>query len=273
MELTALQKEKYEKLKNQLSAMKSVAVAFSGGVDSTFLLKTAHDVLGDHCVAVTARSLSFPERERKEAQEFCEKEGIRQIICESEELSIDGFAKNPPNRCYICKKELFGKMKALAEKEGLTFIVEGSNLDDEGDYRPGLLAVKELGIASPLRTAGLYKADIRAISEMLGLSTYNKPSFACLSSRFVYGETITPQKLHMVDVAEQILFDLGCVQARVRIHGNLARIEVLTEDFPIILEENNRARITAELQKLGFTYITMDLTGYHTGSMNKTLPE
>ena len=133
MELTALQKEKYEKLKNQLSAMKSVAVAFSGGVDSTFLLKTAHDVLGDHCVAVTARSLSFPERERKEAQEFCEKEGIRQIICESEELSIDGFAKNPPNRCYICKKELFGKMKALAEKEGLTFIVEGSNLDDEGD--------------------------------------------------------------------------------------------------------------------------------------------
>ena len=164
-------------------------------------------------------------------------------------------------------------MKALAEKEGLTFIVEGSNLDDEGDYRPGLLAVKELGIASPLRTAGLYKADIRAISEMLGLSTYNKPSFACLSSRFVYGETITPQKLHMVDVAEQILFDLGCVQARVRIHGNLARIEVLPEDFPIILEENNRARITAELQKLGFTYITMDLTGYHTGSMNKTLPE
>lgn len=273
MELTASQKEKYEKLKNHLSSMQSVAVAFSGGVDSTFLLKTAHDVLGDNCVAVTVRSLSFPERERKEAEEFCKKEGIQQIECESEELSIEGFAQNPPNRCYLCKKELFGKMKALAEEKGLTCVVEGSNLDDMGDYRPGLQAIKELGIISPLREAGLSKADIRAVSEVLGLSTYNKPSFACLSSRFVYGETITPEKLRMVDAAEQLLLDLGCRQARVRIHGSLARIEVLPEEFPIILQEENRTHIISSLRGMGFTYITMDLAGYRTGSMNETLVE
>lgn len=273
MELTASQKEKYEKLKNHLSSMQSVAVAFSGGVDSTFLLKTAHDVLGDNCVAVTVRSLSFPERERKEAEEFCKKEGIQQIECESEELSIEGFAQNPPNRCYLCKKELFGKMKALAEEKGLTCVVEGSNLDDMGDYRPGLQAIKELGIISPLREAGLSKADIRAVSEVLGLSTYNKPSFACLSSRFVYGETITPEKLRMVDAAEQLLLNLGCRQARVRIHGSLARIEVLPEEFPIILQEENRTHIISLLRGMGFTYITMDLAGYRTGSMNETLVE
>lgn len=272
-ELTALQKEKYENLKNCLTAMGSVAVAFSGGVDSTFLLKTAHDVLKDRCIAVTAVSCSFPERERKEAEEFCKAEGIRQLICESEELDIDGFAQNPPNRCYICKKELFGKMKALAEKEGIAYVVEGSNIDDEGDYRPGLQAVKELDIQSPLRAADLYKEDIRTLSRTLGLSTWDKPSFACLSSRFVYGETITREKLHMVDAAEQLLLELGCRQVRVRIHDSLARIEVLPEDFPVVLEAKNRSRIIAAMRDLGFTYITMDLAGYRTGSMNETLTE
>lgn len=271
-ELTAQQIEKYDRLKKSLADMGSVAVAFSGGVDSTFLLKTAHDVLHDHCIAVTAVSCSFPERERKEAQEFCKTEGIRQLICESEELNIDGFSQNPPNRCYICKKELFGKMKALAEKEGIACVAEGSNIDDEGDYRPGLQAVKELGIQSPLRAAGLYKEDIRALSRTFGLPTWDKPSFACLSSRFVYGETITREKLHMVDAAEQLLLDLGCHQVRVRIHGSLARIEVLPEEFPLVLEEKNRSRIIEAMRDLGFAYVTMDLIGYRTGSMNETLP-
>lgn len=272
-ELTALQKEKYENLKKCLAAMGFVAVAFSGGVDSTFLLKTAHDVLKDRCIAVTAVSCSFPERERKEAEKFCRTEGIRQLICESEELDIDGFANNPPNRCYICKKELFGKMKALAEREGIACVVEGSNIDDEGDYRPGLQAVKELGILSPLRNAGLYKDDIRTLSRTLGLPTWDKPSFACLSSRFVYGETITREKLRMVESAEQLLLDLGCHQVRVRIHGSLARIEVLPEEFSLLLEPENRSRVITEMRDLGFAYVTMDLIGYRTGSMNETLPE
>lgn len=272
-ELTAQQIEKYDRLKNSLADMGSVAVAFSGGVDSALLLKTAHDVLGDNCVAMTVSSQSFPERERKEAENFCKEEGIQQIMCEADELSIEGFAKNPPNRCYICKKDLFSKMKALAEEKRLAYVVEGSNLDDEGDYRPGLQAVKELGILSPLREVGLNKAEIRAISEALGLPTFNKPSFACLASRFVYGETITAEKLHMVDAAEQLLFSLGFRQARVRIHDNLARIELLPEDFSIAMQETNRSRIATKLRDLGFRYVTLDLSGYRTGSMNDTLTE
>lgn len=272
-ELTAQQIEKYDRLKNSLADMGSVAVAFSGGVDSALLLKTAHDVLGDNCVAMTVSSQSFPERERKEAENFCKEEGIQQIMCEADELSIEGFAQNPPNRCYICKKDLFSKMKALAEEKRLAYVVEGSNLDDEGDYRPGLQAVKELGILSPLREVGLNKAEIRAISEALGLPTFNKPSFACLASRFVYGETITAEKLHMVDAAEQLLFSLGFRQARVRIHDNLARIELLPEDFSIAMQETNRSRIATKLRDLGFRYVTLDLSGYRTGSMNDTLTE
>lgn len=263
--------KKLKKLKAYLRELGSVAVAFSSGVDSTFLLKVAHDELGDRCIAVTAMSCSFPRRELNEAKDFCRSEGIRQIIVESEELKIEGFCQNPKNRCYLCKRELFEKIREIAEKENINAVAEGSNLDDNGDYRPGLQAVAELGVKSPLRYSGLSKADIRALSKDMGLPTWDKQSFACLSSRFVYGETISEEKLSMVDRAEQLLLDLGFHQERVRIHGKMARIEVLPEEFDKILA--NRERIVREFKAAGFTYVTMDLQGYRMGSMNETLTD
>ena len=263
--------EKFEKLKNYLSSLESVVVAFSSGVDSTFLLKTAHDVLGDKVIAVTAESCSFPKREFNEAKLFCQKEGIKHIVVESEELEIDGFCKNPVNRCYLCKKELFEKITEIAKENNIKNIVEGSNIDDNGDYRPGLQAVSELNIKSPLLYAELNKNEIRELSKKLELNTWDKQSFACLSSRFVYGEEITKEKLSMVDKAEQLLLDLGFHQLRVRIHGTIARIEVLPDEFPKLIEEKNRLKIVTEFEKYGFTYISMDLKGYRTGSMNETL--
>ena len=263
--------EKFEKLKNYLSSLESVVVAFSSGVDSTFLLKTAHDVLGDKVIAVTAESCSFPKRELNEAKLFCQKEGIKHIVVESEELEIDGFCKNPVNRCYLCKKDLFEKITEIAKENNIKNIVEGSNIDDNGDYRPGLQAVSELNIKSPLRYAELNKNEIRELSKKLELNTWDKQSFACLSSRFVYGEEITKEKLSMVDKAEQLLLDLGFHQLRVRIHGTIARIEVLPDEFPKLIEEKNRLKIVTEFEKYGFTYISMDLKGYRTGSMNETL--
>ncbi len=235
--------QKMRKLSEYLAGLGSVAVAFSGGVDSTFLLQAAKDVLGDGVIALTAVSDFFPDRERREADAFCRERGIRQIICREEILKVPGVAENPANRCYLCKRALFEMFLAQAKRQGFSHVAEGSNLDDLGDYRPGLQAIAELGILSPLRECGFSKEDIRALSKEMGLPTASKPSYACLASRFAYGEEITGEKLAMVDQAEQLLLDLGFTQMRVRIHGTLARIEVLPEDFPRLAEPALRREI------------------------------
>lgn len=268
---TRQQLEKLENLKNYLERLHSVAVAFSGGVDSTFLLKAAEEVLGEKVIAVTVDSSFFPGREFDEATAFCGEQGIRQFICKLKVLDIAEVARNPKNRCYYCKKEIFHKIQAAAQENRMEHVIEGSNTDDEGDYRPGLRAVAEMGVKSPLKACQLSKADIRALSQYLGLPTWEKPSFACLASRFAYGEQITEEKLWMVERAEQLLFDLGFRQFRVRIHGKMARIEVEPREFAKVMEDTVRGEITEKFREYGFTYTSLDLAGYRMGSMNEEL--
>lgn len=263
--------EKFDLLKKNLSTLDSLCIAFSGGVDSTFLLKAAHDVLGDKVLAITARSSTYPEREYREAVEFTKKHGIPHEVILSEELEVEGFSDNPVNRCYLCKNELFDKIGDIAKAKGISYIAEGSNMDDLGDYRPGLTAVSEHKVLSPLREAQLTKEEIRALSKEMDLPTWNKQAFACLSSRFPYGQKITKEKLEMVDKAEQFLLDHNFRQVRVRHHGDIARIEVGQPEMEKFLNLELMKEVQEYFKKLGFSYTALDLKGYRTGSMNETL--
>lgn len=263
--------EKLNKLKENIKNMGSLAVSFSGGVDSTFLIKVASDVLGDKALAITARSSTYPEREYREAEAFAKKIGVKHITIVSEELDIDGFSENPVNRCYFCKHELFEKVREIAKENGIRYVADGSNVDDLGDYRPGMQAVKELEVVSPLKAVEMTKEDIRLLSKEMDLPTWNKPAFACLASRFPYGQKITKEKLEMVDKAEQFLLDNGFRQVRVRHHGNLARIEVAASELAKFYNEELMEKVYNEFKNIGFTYVSLDLKGYRTGSMNETI--
>lgn len=265
--------DKLNRLRNFIKKFSPLAIAYSGGVDSTFLLKVAHDVLYDRVVAVTATSSTYPERELKEAKDFVRDNGIRHIVIHSEEMDIEGFSNNPVNRCYLCKKELFSKIREIAGQNGILYIAEGANIDDLGDYRPGMQAIRELGVLSPLKDAGMTKEDIRILSRQMKLPTWDKPAFACLSSRFPYGQQITHEKLAMVDQAEQYLLDLGFKQVRVRHHGELARIEVAGSEREKFFNLELMEKIYRKFREIGFTYTALDLKGYRTGSMNEVLKE
>jgi pyridinium-3,5-biscarboxylic acid mononucleotide sulfurtransferase len=263
--------KKLNRLKEQLRSLGSAAVAYSGGVDSTFLLKVAYEVLGDNVVAVTARSSTYPEREFNEAVKYIKEIGAKHIVIISEELEIEGFSQNPKNRCYFCKRELFSKIRALADEKGINAVLDGSNLDDTGDYRPGMQAAKEIKVISPLKENGLTKNDIRQLSKEMDIPTWNKPSFACLSSRFPYGNEITEPKLKMVEQAEQFLLNLGFRQLRVRHHEDIARIEVASHERSKFFDEDLMDKVAEEFKKIGYKYVTLDMQGYRTGSMNEVL--
>ncbi len=270
--LTPETMRKLENLRQILNQFGSGVLAYSGGVDSTFLLKVAFEELGDKCLAVTASSETYPKAELEAALAVVKSIGAPHLLIETEELANEQFTDNPPERCYYCKSELFGKLLDIAREQNLAYIFDGANADDLNDYRPGMQAGRELGVRSPLQEAGLAKDEIRSISREMGLPTWDKPSFACLSSRFPYGNKITIEKLNQVDQAESFLRELGFRQLRVRHHQNIARLELPREEFgkatgPLLDQIVNR------MKELGFTYVTLDLQGFRSGSMNEALAE
>lgn len=263
---------KYRELRNSLAGMGSILVAFSGGVDSTFLLKVAREVLGDRAWAFTATSPTYPLSEFRQAGELAEMMGARRIVMESNELEIPGFSDNPRERCYFCKKELFQLCLEKAAELGLAFVADGSNTDDLGDFRPGRKAAMELGVRSPLLEAGLSKGEIRVLSRELGLPTWDKQPYACLASRFPYGTEITGERLGRIERCEEFLKGAGFRTFRVRFHHDTARIEVGREEIPRMLDERLRGEVTRFFKSEGFTYVALDLEGYRTGSMNEGGP-
>lgn len=263
--------QKFDRLKQIIKSLDSVVIAFSGGVDSTLLAKVAYDLLGDKALAVTADSEVYPQAEVEEAKKNSQEIGIKHETFFTEELDIPDFSDNPPERCYYCKKELFFKLWEIAKNRGFKHVLDGANYEDLDDHRPGMKAGAELGVLSPLKDAKLIKSDIREISKRLGLRTWNKPSMACLASRFPYGTNITREKLTVVDEAEGFLRELGFKQLRVRHHENIARIEVSPEDMRLFFEDGIREKVVAKFNQLGYTYTTLDLRGYRMGSMNEVL--
>lgn len=263
--------KKLTNLKDILAGMHSALIAYSGGVDSTFLLKVAHDVLEDRIIAVTASSETYPSCELEAAEDMAQKLGVKHVVVHTRELFNRNFANNSPDRCYFCKKELFSKLKNIAKQYNLRFILDGSNYDDLNDWRPGMRAAREFGVRSPLQEAMFTKTDIRSLSKEMSLPTWDKPSFACLATRIPYGNKITREKLKTIAQAENFLHSLGIRQVRVRHHDTIARIEVFKEDMPLFLQEDLTNRILERFRNLGYTYVTLDLRGYRTGSMNEIL--
>jgi len=265
------QTAKLARLKEIIEGYGTLLVAFSGGCDSTLLLEVAHRVLGDRAIAVTARSETYPSEEYEDAARIARQLGVRHLTIDTSELSVKGFSSNPPDRCYFCKAELFRKLIELAREHGIRYVADGASQDDASDHRPGMRAAAALGIVSPLKEARLTKDDIREISKTLGLSTWDKPSFACLASRFPYGEKITQEKLKMVHAAESFIRSLGFRQVRVRHHGAMARIEAPAEDISRFLDSSLRESVARKLREIGYVYVSLDLMGYRTGSLNEVL--
>ncbi len=263
--------EKLRRLHEILKEMGKVVVAFSAGVDSSFLLAVANDVLGENALAVTAVSPTYTGEEKDKAAEMVKSMDVRHRFINSEEMSNPDFANNPPDRCYHCKTELFVKLRQIADKENVAYVLDASNFDDCSDYRPGRTAAKDLGVRSPLIEAEMTKQDIRQLSRNMGLPTWDAPAMACLASRFPYGEAITVEKLSRVELAESFLRRLGFPGVRVRSHGDIARIEVDRKSIPKIVEPNLRDQISDRLKEIGFAYVSLDLAGYRTGSMNEML--